>query len=118
MVVNPVLAKSPTAKSTLPYTGSLKVKYVIKQCQLRKYHEAANYASALFRYQNQMSIKYRKHATFVSLDDKHKVPAGEPGYSVASVERGKKCLLELIGHSRFATMTFVLLTNSKCGISY
>jgi len=29
----------------------------------------------------------------MSLDDKHKVPLGEPGYPVASVERGKKVLV-------------------------
>ena len=50
--------KSPTAKSALQYTGRLKVKYMIQQRQLRKYHEDTHYASALFRYQKEMSIKY------------------------------------------------------------
>ena len=31
----------------------------------------------------------------MSLDDKHKVPVGEPGYPVASVERGKKVLVAI-----------------------
>ena len=35
----------------------------------------------------------RSHATFVSLDDKHKISVGEPGYPVASVECGKKVLI-------------------------
>ena len=35
---------------------------------------------------------YRRHAIFLSLDDKHKVPVGEPGYPVASLERGKRVL--------------------------
>ena len=85
--------KNPTAKSVLQYTGHLKVKYMIQQRQLRKYHEDAHYVSALFRYQKKMSIKYRNHATFVSLDDKHKVSVGEPEHPVASVEYGKKVLV-------------------------
>ena len=39
-----------------------------------------------------MAIKFRSHSTLVSMDDKHKVPVGEPGYPVACVERGKKVL--------------------------
>ena len=31
----------------------------------------------------------------VSLDDKHKVKVGEPGYTLAAVERGKKVLVGL-----------------------
>ena len=34
-------------------------------------------------------------ATFVSLDVKHKVPLGEPGYLVASVEHGKRVLVSV-----------------------
>ena len=60
---------------------------------MRKYHEDAHYASAIFRYEKEMAVKYRSCVTFVSLDDKHKVPLGEPGYPVASVERGKKVLV-------------------------
>ena len=76
--------KTPTA---LQYTGHLKVKFMVQKHQLRKYHEHAHYASALFRYEKEMAIMY---ATFLSLDDKHKVPVGEPGYpwQVWNVERG------------------------------
>lgn len=88
--------KTPTAKTALQYTGRLKVKYMIQKHQLRKYHKDAHYASVLFRYQKEMAVKYRSHATFVSLDDKHKVRIGELGYPMASVERGIKCLLESI----------------------
>ena len=86
-------SKIPTAKTALQYTGRLKVKYMVQKRQLRKSHEDVHYASALFRYQKEMAIKYRNNATYVSLDDKHKVPVGEPGYPVASVERGKKVLV-------------------------
>ena len=85
--------KTPTAKVALQYTGRLKLKYMVQKCQMRKYHEDAHYASAIFRYEKEMAVKYRSCVTFVSLDDKHKVPLGEPGYPVASVERGKKVLV-------------------------
>ena len=85
--------KNPTAKTSLQYTGKLKVKYMVQKRQLRKDHDDAHYASALFRYEKEMAIKFRSHATLVSLDDKHKVSIGEPGYPVASVERGKKVLV-------------------------
>ena len=50
-----------------------------------------------------MAVQFRRLATFVSLDgkhklpldDKHKVPLGEPGYPVASVERGKRVLVSV-----------------------
>ena len=87
--------KTPSAKVALQYTGRLKLKYMVQKRQMRKYHEDAHYASALFRYQKEMAIKYRDYGTFVSLDDKHKVPLGEPGYPVASVERGKKVLVSI-----------------------
>ena len=84
--------KNPTAKISLQYTGRLKVKHLVQKRQLRKDHEDAHYASALFRYEKEMAIKFRSHTAFVSMDDKHKVPVGEPGYPVACVERGKKVL--------------------------
>ena len=61
-----------------------------QKCQLRKYHEDAHYAFALFRHQKEMAIKYQSLATFASLDNKHQVPVGEPE---ASVEHGKKVLV-------------------------
>ena len=64
-------------KTSLQYTGKLKVKYMVQKRQLRKDHNDAHYASALFRYEKEMAIKFRSHATMVSLDDKHKVSVGE-----------------------------------------
>jgi len=49
----------------------------------------------LFRYEKEMAIKCRDYAMFVSLGDKHKVPLGELGYPVASVECGKKVLVSV-----------------------
>ena len=40
-----------------------------------------------------MAIMYRDKATFLCVDDKHKVKVGEPGHPVAAVERGKSVLV-------------------------
>ena len=86
--------KTPTAQTALQYTGRLKVKFMVQKRQLRKYHEDAHYASAVFRYEKEMAIKYRTHATFLSLDDKHKflLESRDTLWQVWNVERG--CLLE------------------------
>ena len=68
---------------------------MVQKRQMRKFHEDAHYASALFRYEKEMAIKFRRFSTFASLDDKHKVPVGDPGYPVASVDRGKKVLVSV-----------------------
>ena len=62
---------------------------------MRKYHEDAHYASGLFCYEKEMAVWFSRLATFVSLDDRHKVPLGEPGYPVARVERGKRVLVSI-----------------------
>ena len=43
--------KNPTARTSLKYTGMLKLKYLVQKRQLRKSNEDAHYASALFRLQ-------------------------------------------------------------------
>ena len=65
--------KTPTAKVALQYTGRVKLKYVVQKHQMRKHHEDAHYASALFRYKKEMAGKY---TTFMSLDDQHLVKQG------------------------------------------
>ena len=65
---------------------------MVQKRQMRKFYEDAHYASALFHYEKEMSIKF---STFASLDDKHKVPIGDQGYPVASVDHGKKVLVSV-----------------------
>ena len=42
------------------------------------------------RYQKEMAIKFRDSVTFLSVDDKAKIPIGEPGQPIAAVSRGKR----------------------------
>ena len=63
----------PSRRSSLQYTGRLKIKYQVQARQIRKQHEDAHYCSALLKYLKEMAVLYRSHTTFVSMDDKHKV---------------------------------------------
>ena len=58
-------------------------------------HESAHYCVAFWQYMREMSICHRNIIMLVSLDDKHKVKVGEPGYTLAAVERGKQVLVGL-----------------------
>ncbi len=79
--------KNRHLRSSCHYSGKLDIKFMVQSRQLRKSHEDAHYASAVFRYQREMALKFK---IFVCLDDKHRVPVGEPGYPVAAMDRGKK----------------------------
>ena len=87
--------KDPSKQSASQYTGRLKVKHMVQARQLRKFHEDAHYASAIYRYLRSFSVKYDSFCTFASLDDKHHCKVGEPGHPVAAVERGKSVLVSL-----------------------
>lgn len=66
---------------------------MVQTRQLRKSHPDSHYAAAIFQYQREMAVRLKPHSIFVSLDDKHRVSVGEPGYPVATVERGKQVLV-------------------------
>ena len=81
--------KTPSLKS-LQYTGRYKIKFMIQQRQWRKEHPDAHYAACCYRYLREYAILVREFCSFVSIDDKHKIPIGEPKYPVAAVERGRR----------------------------
>lgn len=87
--------RRPCAKTASRYTGKLKIKFMIQARQFRAHHVDAHYASAIFRYEKEFSIKFRDHVSFLSLDDKHTIKVGEPGHPVASVDRGKSVLVAI-----------------------
>ena len=82
--------KTPTARSSLQFTGKLDVRFAVQSRQYRKQHQDMHYASAIFRYQKEMAVKFREHTTFVVMDDKHHCKVGEPDCPVAAVDRGKR----------------------------
>jgi hypothetical protein len=87
--------RRPTAKTATHYTGKLKLKFMVQARQFRAEHADAHYASALFRYEKEFSIKFKEHLVFVSMDDKHTIKVGEHNCPVAAVERGKQVLVAI-----------------------
>ena len=85
--------KNKHHKSSCHYTGKLDVKFMVQSRQLRKSHDDAHYCAALFRYEREQAILLRDNSMFACLDDKHWIPVGEPGYPVASVERGRRVIV-------------------------
>ena len=73
--------------------GRLLIKFMVQARQFRKKHVDCHYASALYRYLREFTILYHDYSTLVSMDDKHVVKVGEPGYPVAGIERGKQVLV-------------------------
>ena len=51
-------SKKPTAKLALQYMGGVELKYMKQKCQIRKHHEDAHYALALFYYKKELAVKY------------------------------------------------------------
>ena len=66
------------------------MKFMVQQRQFRHQHIDAHYAAASYQYMREYAIRVQDHCGFVSIDDKHKVNIGEPGYPVAAVDRGRR----------------------------
>lgn len=87
--------KTPSAKTSLHYTGRFQMKFMVQQRQWRRQHPDCHYAAASFRYMREYVLTLRDYCSFVCLDDKHKVKIGEPGFPVASAERGRRVPVRL-----------------------
>ena len=100
-----------TVKVSEYYTGRLDIKYMVQARQLRVDHPDLHYASALFRYEREMAIKYREFSNIFFLDDKHRCKVGEPNFPVAAVDRGKSVIVA-------KGVTFAVADHdfTKCGL--
>lgn len=85
--------KTRHARSKLHCTGKLNVRFMIQARQFHKTHADAHYAAAVFRNQRELALHLKDHSVFVSLDDKHRIKVGEPGYPIAAAERGRRVLV-------------------------
>ena len=68
---------------------------MVQTRQFRKSHPDAHYTASLFRYEQELAVKFRSYSNFACLDDKHRVKVGEPGFPVAAAERGRRVM---VGH--------------------
>ena len=75
------------------YHSKLNVKHAIQKRLFQKDHPDAHCCAALFRYQRELAVKFQENSILVSIDNKHKIKVGEPGYPVAAVERGRQVIV-------------------------
>ena len=87
-------SKTPRSKVSLQYTGRLNVKFMVLKRQFRSHHDDEQYTAALYRYMKEYAIMVKEHCTMVSIDDKHRIKVGEPGYPVVVVERGRRVMVK------------------------
>lgn len=60
---------------------------------MRSQHEDAKYVFHQQRYFKEFAVKYSKHCTFVSGDDKALIPVGEPGHAISTGVRAHNASL-------------------------
>jgi len=84
---------------------------MVQKRQFRSHHDDEHYAAAIYRYMREYAIKVKQYCTMVSIDDKHRIKIGKPGYPVAAAERGRRVLVR-------AGMTFEVGDHdfTKCSI--
>ena len=105
--------KTPSARSSLQYTGRFEMKFMIQQRQWHRQHPDSHYAAASIRYMREYALTVRDHCSFICLDDKHKVKVGEPGFPVALAERGRRVPVRLdkfltVGDHDFTKFSLIL----------
>lgn len=71
----------------------MNIKMMVQKRQFRKSHPDEHYCAAIWRYMREYAVLYRDICRLISLDDKHRVKIGEPGFPVAAAERGKQVLV-------------------------
>ena len=57
--------------------------------QLRSVHEDGHHCSVLFKMQQTMAVSIRHHSSFVCLDNKAKIPVGEPALPMSMGVRAR-----------------------------
>ena len=84
--------KTPHSKRPLNHTGHFKVRFRVQERQCRKDHPDAHYVAGFFHYKWEYAVSVKEHSMLVCLDDKHRIKIGEPGFPVATAERGRQVL--------------------------
>ena len=79
--------------SAAQYTGHLNVRFLVQARQLHHEHFDCHYAAVVFRYMRELAVLLKNRCTLISVDDKHSIKIGEPGYPVAALDRGKQAIV-------------------------
>ena len=85
--------KDCTTHSALNYTGHFSVKYIMQQRMVRKSHDDDHYINAIYKYAQQYVIDIRDWASFICIDDKHKILLSEPGFPLSALPCSRRVLV-------------------------
>ena len=85
--------RNPFRKSSVRYSGQFDIKFMVQSRQVSADHVDSHYCAAIFKYLRELAIMFQSYVSFASQDDKHFIKAGEPGFPLAAVERGKQVLV-------------------------
>ena len=77
----------------LKYTGCLNLNFMVQKRQRRNNHSDIHHAAPIFCNECNFAVKFSDVTSFVSLDDKHHIKDGEPGYLAAAAERGQRVMV-------------------------
>jgi hypothetical protein len=85
---------------------------MVQKRQFRKFHPDAHLCAAIFRYMREYAVCFRDVSIFACIDDKHRVKVGEPGFPIATAERGKEVIVSLnetfvVGDHDFAKFSLI-----------
>ena len=113
--------KTINAISSMHYTGRLNVRFMVQKRQFRKNHEDEHYVAAVFRYLREYAVQLKNHCTMVCIDDKHRLKVGEPGFSVAAAELGRRVIVRAettfeVGDHDFTKFSIILSLTMFVGI--
>ena len=85
------LQTSPSNKYTArvqAFTGRLAIQHKVQVRQLRAQHPDSHFCAAIFKYMRQRAVELQ-HVHMQMMDDKAKIPVGEPGLPVSTGVRVK-----------------------------
>ena len=64
------------------------------------------------------AIAFKDYCGFVSLDDKHKIRIGEPGFPVAAAERGRRVPVREDEYMTVGDHDFTIFFHTISGVCY
>ena len=81
------------------------LKCMIQQYKARKAHDDVHYARTVYKYAREYAVSICDLVSYICTNDEHKILVGEPGFSVVTLPRGFRVLLEKIKSFRLLIMS-------------
>ena len=98
--------KNPRSMAARKYRKRFNLRLMVQQRLLRAWHIDAHYCAAYLKYFKEYAVLHRERALFISVDDKHRLKIGEPGFPVAAVDRGKQVIVSMDSAMKVADHDF------------